>query len=79
LEYGSTSFEIEVESLQPGERVLIIDDVLATGGTAKAASELVERLEAQVVEIACLIELSALHGREKLNRPVYSLIAIGEK
>ncbi len=76
LEYGNASFEIEVDSLKPGDRVIIIDDVLATGGTASAAAELVERLGAEVVEVACLIELPVLHGREKIARPVYSLIAV---
>lgn len=78
LEYGKNSFEIEIDSLQPKDRVVIIDDVLATGGTARAASELVEKLGAQVVETAFLIELSSLHGREKIERPVYSLIAFEE-
>lgn len=76
LEYGKTSFEIEVDSLTSGDRVVIIDDVLATGGTARAAKELVERLGGTVVEAAFLIELPFLHGREKVAVPVYSLIAI---
>ncbi len=75
-EFGNESFEIEVDSLLVGERVVVIDDVVATGGTASAVAELVERLGAEVVEVACLFELSALHGREKIARPVYSLIAI---
>lgn len=76
LEYGKTSFEIEVDSIKKGDRVLIVDDLLATGGTANAAALLVERLGGHVVEVACLIELEGLHGREKLNRPFYSLISI---
>jgi adenine phosphoribosyltransferase len=76
LEYGKNTFEIEKDSLKKGDRVLVIDDVLATGGTAQAASELVERLGAQVVEVACLIELPLLKGREKVKHPVYSLISI---
>lgn len=76
LEYGKNSFEIEVDSLSVGDRVVIIDDVLATGGTARAATELVERLGGEVVETAFLIELPALLGREKIARPVYSLITI---
>lgn len=75
LEYGKTSFEIEVESIKTGDRVLIVDDLLATGGTAAAASTLVERLGGEVIEIACLIELIGLHGREKLQRPFYSMIS----
>ena len=65
MEYGKTSFEIEIDSLNPEDRVVIIDDVLATGGTARAAKELVERLGSLVVETAFLIELPFLHGREK--------------
>lgn len=76
LEYGSASLEIEVDTLKPGERVLIVDDLLATGGTAKAAASLVERLGAEVVEVACLIELAGLNGRENLDRPFYSLVSI---
>ncbi|HEY5235065.1 MAG TPA: phosphoribosyltransferase family protein, partial [Rhabdochlamydiaceae bacterium] len=55
---------------------LIIDDLLATGGTANAAATLVERLGGEVVEVACLIELEGLHGRENLKHPFYSLISI---
>ena len=76
LEYGKTTFEIEVDSIRPGERVLIMDDLLATGGTAKAAATLVERLGGEVVEVACLIELVGLHGRENLKHPFYSLVSI---
>jgi adenine phosphoribosyltransferase len=76
LEYGKNSLEIEVDSLKPQDRVLIIDDVLATGGTARAAADLVERLGATVVEVACLIELPALQGRKKIHAPVYSLLAV---
>jgi adenine phosphoribosyltransferase len=76
LEYGKASFEIEVDSLKAGDRVLIMDDLLATGGTAAAAAILVERLGGQVVEVACLIELEGLHGRENLARPFFSLISI---
>ena len=76
LEYGKTSFEIEVDSINQGDKVLIVDDLLATGGTAKAAATLVERLGGQVIEVACLIELEGLHGRENLKHPFYSLISI---
>jgi adenine phosphoribosyltransferase len=76
LEYGKNSFEIEVDSIHQGDRILIIDDLLATGGTAKAAATLIERLGGKVVEIACLIELEGLHGRENLKHPFYSLISI---
>ena len=66
LEYGTNTVEIHADALRPGERVLIIDDVLATGGTAAATAELVERLGGQVVGIAVLIELPELGGRERL-------------
>jgi adenine phosphoribosyltransferase len=67
LEYGSETLEIHRDSLRAGERVLIVDDVLATGGTARATAGLVERLGAKVVGIACIIELSFLHGRDQLG------------
>ena len=66
LEYGTNTVEIHADALRPGERVLIVDDVLATGGTAAATAELVERLGAKVVGIAVLIELPELGGRERL-------------
>ena len=66
LEYGTNTVEIHTDALQPGERVLIVDDVLATGGTAAATAELVERLGGEVAGIAVLIELPELGGRERL-------------
>jgi adenine phosphoribosyltransferase len=76
LEYGRNSFEIERDSFHLGQKVLVIDDVLATGGTVAAACALVERLGAEVIEVACLIELPILKGRERVPYPVFSLIAI---
>lgn len=76
LNYGKASFEIEVESINKGDRVLIVDDLLATGGTANAAGALVERLGGEVVEVACLIGIEGLNGRQNLKYPFYSLIAI---
>jgi adenine phosphoribosyltransferase len=67
LEYGTETLEIHTDSLVPGERVLVVDDVLATGGTARATARLVERLGGKVMGIACIIELSFLSGREKLG------------
>jgi len=67
LEYGTAVLEAHQDSIAAGERVLIVDDVLATGGTARAAARLVERLGGQVVGIACLIELSFLKGRDNLT------------
>jgi adenine phosphoribosyltransferase len=67
LEYGTETLEIHRDSFHPGERVLIVDDVLATGGTARATAQLVERLGAKVVGISCLIELSFLKGRDQVR------------
>ncbi|MDE1171810.1 MAG: adenine phosphoribosyltransferase [Verrucomicrobium sp.] len=75
LEYGSSCLSLNEGSFQPGERVLIIDDVLATGGTAAAAAALVRQSGATVVELAFLVEISPLKGRELLgDTPVYSSI-----
>jgi adenine phosphoribosyltransferase len=67
LEYGTATLEIHKDAVEPGERVLIVDDVLATGGTARATADLVERIGGQVVGIACLIELGFLEGRKKVE------------
>ena len=67
LEYGTNAVEIHRDALEPGMRVAIVDDLLATGGTAKAAIELVEELGGKVVGVTFLIELDFLHGREPLK------------
>ena len=67
LEYGTDTLEIHTDAIVPGDRVLIHDDVLATGGTARAAVELVEKAGGQVVLLSFLMELKALGGREKLS------------
>jgi len=67
LEYGTATLEIHKDAVAPGERVLVVDDVLATGGTAKATADLVERIGGKVVGISCLIELGFLNGRAKLD------------
>ncbi len=75
LEYGTDSLEMHVDAIVPGEKVLIHDDVLATGGTALAAAKLVEKAGGEVVMLNFLIELSYLHGREKLkDYPVSALL-----
>jgi adenine phosphoribosyltransferase len=75
LEYGFDQLEIHADSIKPGQRVLIHDDVLATGGTAKATVELVEQLRAEVIGLPFIIELSFLNGREKLEGyDIFSLI-----
>lgn len=66
LEYGTATIEAHEDAFAPGESVLLIDDLLATGGTAEAACRLIEKLGARVLEIDFLIELAALRGREKL-------------
>ena len=67
LEYGTNSLEVHADAVGSGKRVLIVDDVLATGGTAAATGRLVERLGAEIVEFAFLIELEALAGRKALG------------
>ncbi|ADJ27141.1 adenine phosphoribosyltransferase [Nitrosococcus watsonii] len=75
LEYGSASLEAHTDSLGPGDNVLLVDDLLATGGTAKASCELVESLGATVAACAFVIELDFLHGRERLSDyTVHSLV-----
>jgi adenine phosphoribosyltransferase len=75
LEYGTDSVEIHADALEKGERVLIVDDVIATGGTAAAAGKLVESVGASVAAYGFLVELGFLHGREKLGgREARSLI-----
>ncbi|MFG2090748.1 MULTISPECIES: adenine phosphoribosyltransferase [unclassified Spirillospora] len=77
LEYGTETIEIHVDALEPGDRVLIVDDVLATGGTARAAAELVRRSGAEVAGLTVLLELSFLDGRDKLgNLDVHSLVTV---
>ena len=75
LEYGTDTLEIHADAIQPGQRVLIVDDVLATGGTAAAVAKLVERLDGKVAGLAFVIELDFLSGRSKLEgRTIHSLI-----
>ena len=66
LEYGTAVLEIHRDAIKAGDRVLIVDDVLATGGTARATAKLVERLGGKVIGIACLVELTFLEGRDRL-------------
>jgi adenine phosphoribosyltransferase len=67
LEYGTASIAMHTDALKPGNRVLLIDDLLATGGTAAAASSLVKKLGAEILEISFLIELKFLSGRDRLK------------
>jgi adenine phosphoribosyltransferase len=68
LEYGTDCLEIHQDAIQPGQRVLIVDDLIATGGTARAVAEMVESMEATVVGLAFVVELSFLRGRDKLAK-----------
>lgn len=78
LEYGAATVEIHVDALQKGDRVVVIDDLLATGGTAAAAVNLIKKMNAEIIGIDFLLELSFLKGREKLaGFPVNSLIKVG--
>lgn len=75
LEYGQDTLEIHKDAISPGDKVLIIDDLLATGGTLEAAVKLVETIGGTVAEIATIIELSFLNGRKRLgNTPFYTCI-----
>jgi adenine phosphoribosyltransferase len=75
LEYGTNSLEIHRDAIEPGQRVLLVDDLLATGGSAKAAAELIEELGGEIVAILFLIDLTFLKGVEKLQGyDVFSLI-----
>ena len=76
LEYGTATVAMHVDAIKPGARVLLIDDLLATGGTAAAALALMKKLGAQVLEVGFLIELKFLNGREKIKGyPVRSIVA----
>ena len=68
LEYGSAEIEMHKDSIKPGQKVILIDDLIATGGTIEAAAKLVEQLGGEVVKIIFLMELAGLHGREKLSK-----------
>lgn len=80
LEYGTDTIQIHKDAIKIGERVLLHDDLLATGGTAQAAAKLIERLGGEVVQISFVIELTALKGRERLqNYDVRSLVVYDDK
>ena len=77
LEYGTATIEVLTDAFAPAERVLVIDDVLATGGTARATADLVQRTGAQVAGLAVLLELSFLNGRARLpGLPVSALLTV---
>jgi len=75
LEYGNDAIEMHNDAIVPGEKVLVLDDLLATGGTVRAAADLVQRAGGKIIGLAFLIELSFLKGRQKLNEyDVYSVL-----
>ena len=75
LEYGTDTLEIHQDAIKPGDRVLIFDDLLATGGTVGAVTDMVKKMKGEIIELAFMIELEFLKGREKLkDYPVFSLI-----
>ena len=75
LEYGTDSLQMHRDAFKQGARLIIVDDLLATGGTAKAALRLVKKLQADVIGLAFVVELKELKGREKIREvPVYSLV-----
>ena len=76
LEYGTASIELHRDAIKPGQRVVLIDDLIATGGTLAAGARLVEQLGGKIVKVLCLMELKGLEGRKKLeNYDVSSIIA----
>jgi len=74
LEYGTDTVEVQHDAIRKGDRVVVLDDLLATGGTLNAAVELLRKMGAEVVGAACLIELAFLNGRAKLSIPFDSLV-----
>jgi len=74
LEYGTDTLAMHRDAVAPGDRVLVVDDLLATGGTLQAVVDLVHRLEGEVPEVCVLVELAFLKGRDKLHTPLFSLI-----
>jgi adenine phosphoribosyltransferase len=75
LEYGSNTLEVHRDAIEPGQKVLIVDDLLATGGTVRGTVELVERLRGEIVGLAFLVELTFLQGRDRLaEHPVSAVI-----
>ncbi|KAK9476155.1 phosphoribosyltransferase-like protein [Lipomyces japonicus] len=74
-EYGKDVFVMQADAITPGQKVIIVDDIIATGGSAKAAGELVTKLGGTILEYAFLLELDFLKGRDKLTAPVYTLLS----
>ncbi|KAH9999453.1 adenine phosphoribosyltransferase [Russula vinacea] len=77
-EYGPDEFEMQAGSIEPGQTVVIVDDVIATGGSAKAASELVEKQGGQLLQYLFIVAVTILKGSDKLSAPVYSIVQYDE-
>jgi adenine phosphoribosyltransferase len=75
LEYGTDTIEVQEDAIQPGQRVVVLDDLIATGGTMQAAVELVRQRGGTVAAAACIIELAFLEGRKKLDVPLAAMIS----
>lgn len=78
LEYGADRIEIHADSITPGERVLLVDDLIATGGTAEAATRLIEKIGGKIVECCFVIDLPDIGGRKRLEKKGYSVFALCE-
>ncbi len=74
LEYGTDTLVVHEDAISKGDKVLIVDDLLATGGTAEATVKLIEKLGGEILEVCCLVELGFLNGRAKISRPVFTLL-----
>ncbi len=76
LEYGSAAIEVHKDDIRPGMRVVLVDDLIATGGTIEAAAHLLTQLGAEVVKVVCLLELKGLHGRDRITGcPVSAVVS----
>jgi adenine phosphoribosyltransferase len=78
LEYGTDKIEVHIDSIKPGDKVLLVDDLLATGGTALAGAKLVEKLGGKIVEMAFIVDLPDVGGRKKLEEAGYRVFALCE-
>ena len=74
FEYGQATIEMHKDSIKPGDKVLVVDDLIATGGTIQAGINLIEKLGGEVVATVVLMELAGLNGREKISSPLLSVI-----
>ncbi|KAL4945963.1 hypothetical protein BDV06DRAFT_183743 [Aspergillus oleicola] len=74
-EYGEDFFQMQSDAIKPGQKVLVIDDIIATGGSAYAAGELIKKMGGELLGFIFLLELEFLHGRDKLPAPVYTLLS----